>query len=330
MGHGTFNSNKIYFVLIASLIEYRKELARITAKCYENKIIVKERCFRFQTCVCQEVSNEVSLAWFKFQAKITCCFGVRVPWEWQKYTPPYPLLSKDEGLSNIGHSISIGNVILGVDSVIFDSLWQFIAKCGCYFIIKCDRSLLQNASGFLLRDTTVVLQNATGITNCDDCITKFLRLLHLLNIATLQRFIKIGVSGNVKNFSGVRNLLSFLLVYELTYLRPKFLIDRNESIDFLIYQRHIRIQSSICNGAMEKISIVDVRLGSKYVTDTNRFVTIKLKRWFIWFSIEDSIRNVLLKIHLVLIKSNQLSFFHGIMESLSTKALVEKLFVKPS
>ena len=233
MGHGTFNS-----CLIASLIEYRKELARITAKCYENKTSVKERCYRFQTCVCQEVSNEVSLAWFKFQAKITCCFGVRVPWEWQKYTPPYPLLSKDEGLSNIGHSISIGNVILGVDSVIFDSLWQFITKCGCYFIIKCDRSLLQNASGFLLQDTTVVLQNATGITNCDDCITKFLRLLHLLHIARLQRFIKIGVSGNVKNFSGVRNLLSFLLVYELTYLRPKFLIDRNESIDLLVSETY--------------------------------------------------------------------------------------------
>ena len=133
------------------LIEYRKELARITAKCYENKTIVNERCFRFQTCVCQEVSNEVSLAWFKFQAKITCCFGVRVPWEWQKYTPPYPLLSKDEGLSNIGHSISIGNVILSVDSVIFDSLWQFITKCVRFFITRYDSCITKCNRYYKLR-----------------------------------------------------------------------------------------------------------------------------------------------------------------------------------
>ena len=31
-GHGTFNSNKIYFILIAKLIEYRKKFAKITAK----------------------------------------------------------------------------------------------------------------------------------------------------------------------------------------------------------------------------------------------------------------------------------------------------------
>ena len=32
MGHGTFNSNKIYFVLMTSLIEYSEKLAKITAK----------------------------------------------------------------------------------------------------------------------------------------------------------------------------------------------------------------------------------------------------------------------------------------------------------
>ena len=35
-----------------------------------------------------------------------------------------------------------------------------ITKCGSYFITKCDRISLQNASGFLL-------QNATIITKCD-------------------------------------------------------------------------------------------------------------------------------------------------------------------
>ena len=37
--------------------------------------------------------------------------------EWQKYTFPSPLLSKDEGLKDIGRSMSIGNLILGVNSV---------------------------------------------------------------------------------------------------------------------------------------------------------------------------------------------------------------------
>ena len=32
MGHGTLNSKKIYFVLVTWLIEYRKELAKVTAK----------------------------------------------------------------------------------------------------------------------------------------------------------------------------------------------------------------------------------------------------------------------------------------------------------
>ena len=43
-------------------------LAKITAKSKKKKAIVKDRCFRFQTSLCQNVSNEV-LAWFKFQAK---------------------------------------------------------------------------------------------------------------------------------------------------------------------------------------------------------------------------------------------------------------------
>ena len=34
MGHGTFNSNKIYFFLITKLIGCRKGLAKITAKSY--------------------------------------------------------------------------------------------------------------------------------------------------------------------------------------------------------------------------------------------------------------------------------------------------------
>ena len=122
------------------------------------------------------------LVWFKFQVKMPSCSGVCVQVEWQKYTLPSPLLSKDEGLRDIGHSINIGNLILSVTSVTvsylihYDSLLQnatdIITKCDSYFITKCDRSLSQNASGFLLQNVTVLFQNETVITNCNDVITK--------------------------------------------------------------------------------------------------------------------------------------------------------------
>ena len=93
----------------------------------------------------QNVNNEVLLAWFKFQAKIPSRSGVCVQGEWQKYTPPSPPLSKDEGLKNIGHSMSIRNLIFGVNSVTVSDL------------IRYD-SLLQNA-------TAILLQNATEVYN---------------------------------------------------------------------------------------------------------------------------------------------------------------------
>ena len=34
MGHGTFNSNKMYFVLNTWLIEYQKKLSKLTAKSF--------------------------------------------------------------------------------------------------------------------------------------------------------------------------------------------------------------------------------------------------------------------------------------------------------
>ena len=82
--------------------------------------------------------------------------------------------------------ISIGNLILVVNSVTvsylicYNNLLQnaadFISKCDIYFITKCDRSLLQNASVFyykmrqfyykmrqLLRIATTLLQNTKVI-----------------------------------------------------------------------------------------------------------------------------------------------------------------------
>ena len=90
---------------------------------------------------------------------------VCVQGEWQKWTPPSPPSSKDDRLKDIGYSTSIRNLILGVNSVTvsylirYDSLLKngidIITKCDSYFITKCDRSLLQNASGFFF------------ITKCD-------------------------------------------------------------------------------------------------------------------------------------------------------------------
>ena len=58
----------------------------------------------------------------------------------------------------------------------YDSFLQnatdIISKCDCFFIRKCDRSLLQNALGFLLQNATVLLQNATVIINWEDFISK--------------------------------------------------------------------------------------------------------------------------------------------------------------
>ena len=143
-----------------------------------------DRYFKFKTWVCQNFSNEVLLAWFKFQGKIPSRSGVCVQGEWQKYISPSPLLSKDEGLSDIGHSIRIENLILEANSVTvsylihYDSLLQnatdIITIYDSYFITKWDRSLFQNA---------------TVITNCDDFITKcgsYYKMLRLLQIPTVQ------------------------------------------------------------------------------------------------------------------------------------------------
>ena len=108
-------------------------------------------------------------------------------------------MSKDEGLKNISHSMSIRNLIFGVNSVTvldliyYDSILQnaidVITKCDSYFTAKRDTSLLQNAPGFLLQNTTVLLQNAMVITKCDDFITKhdsYYKMRRLLQIATVQ------------------------------------------------------------------------------------------------------------------------------------------------
>ena len=70
--------------------------------------------------------------------------------------------------------MTIRNLIFDVNSVTvsylirYDDLLQnatdVITKCDSYFITKCNRNSIQNASGFLLQNVTVLLQNATVMT----------------------------------------------------------------------------------------------------------------------------------------------------------------------
>ena len=59
---------------------------------------------------------------------------------------------------------------------------------------KCDKSLLQNASGYLLQNATVFLQIVTVITKCVDFITKygsFFKSQHLSQNMSVQCALRI-------------------------------------------------------------------------------------------------------------------------------------------
>ena len=115
-----------------------------------------------------------------------------------KIPPPVFPLSKDEKLKDIGHIMSIGNLILGVNSVTvsylihYDSLLQnvtyIITKYDSYFITKGDISLLQKVSRLSLKNATVLLHNATFITNYDSILIYLFIQIHL------KIFCKIGFS----------------------------------------------------------------------------------------------------------------------------------------
>ena len=120
-------------------------------KSKKNKNIVNSRYFRFQTWVCKNVSNEVLLVWFKYQAKNSSRSGVSVLREWQKCTLPSPPLSKDEGLRDINHIMSTGNLIWGVNSVTIS------------YLIRYD-NLLQNAADIITKWGTILLDIITNAT----------------------------------------------------------------------------------------------------------------------------------------------------------------------
>ena len=63
-----------------------------------------------------------------------------------------------------------------------DIITDIITKWESYFITKCNKSLLQNASDFLVQNATVLLQNVTGITKCNSSY----KMRRLLQIATVH------------------------------------------------------------------------------------------------------------------------------------------------
>ena len=89
--------------------------------------------------------------------------------------------------------MSIGNLILVVSSVTVSYLicYNGLLQNATDVITKCDRSLLQNASVFLL-------QNVTVITNCDNFITKYdsyYKMQRLLQIATVHLSQQSGLAS---------------------------------------------------------------------------------------------------------------------------------------
>ena len=114
--------------------------------------------------MCQNVSNDVLLAWFKFEAKISSLSGVCFQGEWQEYTPPFPPLFKDKGLRGIGHSMSIGNLILGINSVTVLYLihHENLLQNATSIVTNCDSFITKMDSYYKLR--RIYYKNATDIT----------------------------------------------------------------------------------------------------------------------------------------------------------------------
>ena len=91
--------------------------------------------------------------------------------EERQKSPLPPLRSQNEGLRDIGHSMGIGNLILGVNSVTvshlihYDSLLQNAVEV-CY---KMCQAFYHKMRQFYckIRLVTIPLQNATVITKCD-------------------------------------------------------------------------------------------------------------------------------------------------------------------
>ena len=79
----------------------------------------------------------------------------------------------------------VDSYLVHYDGTLLQIATDIISKCDSYFITKYDKSLLQNASVFLL-------QNVTVISKCDDFITnfdKYYKMRSLLQNASVRTYI---------------------------------------------------------------------------------------------------------------------------------------------
>ena len=131
-----------------------------------------------------------------------------------KITPPSTPSSNDEGLRDIGYIMNIENLILGANTIMVSHLIHYdsLLQNATNIIRKCDRSLLQNLSGFLL-------QNATVITKCD-VYYKLRQYTVKIYIKNLQ--ILVTEMFNVKNAIAPKIISDIFKVSRTTYnLRNK-------------------------------------------------------------------------------------------------------------
>ena len=91
---------------------------------------------------------------------------------------------------------------------VFGSLWHFITKCGRHyckmrqlFHYKMRQKLWQNASGVLLQNVTVLLQNPSVITKCVDFITKFDSYCKMRRSIFIKEYCSAKKELNISAFS---------------------------------------------------------------------------------------------------------------------------------
>ena len=79
----------------------------------------------------------------------------------------------------------VDSYLVHYDGTLLQIATDIISKCDSYFITKYDKSLLQNASVFLLQNVTVISKCDDFITNCD----KYYKMRRLLQNAPVRTYI---------------------------------------------------------------------------------------------------------------------------------------------
>ena len=123
---------------------------------------------RFQTWVWKNVSNEVLFSMIQISSENSKLFWSMCSGRVTPIHRSFPLLFKDKGLKDIGHSMRIGNLILGVNSVMV----SFYYKMQQLFNYNMRQKFITKYIRFSIINLRVLLQDVIVITNCDDFILK--------------------------------------------------------------------------------------------------------------------------------------------------------------